>query len=475
MKLSQYFDISLDGDEEWFDPDLAIDTPLFLDPFLLYVEAQDQDSDWGACHATILDHFAQCYEIVARSGYRDGLPAQRARGLLTFPEPAEFCLGYTSKGTKGSGSGRQQANFILDSIAIAISAGLERPEHIEEISILNKGIGADLISDAACNILKPISIQYTKQIALEHGIPTRRVRIQNARCDLESGRWMHEVHAVPFNRYNDRPILLWPKRFLNDLPTVNADAWIGSELNEELRRQFNIGVGKRVPKALIVQYARQHPERIRAWIESILQSGAYAAYDFHNDPLGIIQWQSAGQRFCDNNPLDLEVSDRQGLRRFVEELIGLFRAFVEEQGGWRLLWNDDESEKHERAIQLALLGMARPYCRLHGIEIDREVELGRGPVDFKLSAGGGLRLLVEAKKVHNGKFWNGLDKQLVSYMNSDSTTDGWLLAVQYYSRGVTPRRLRQLPQRVRSIAEEKGLSISFSVVDARPKASASKL
>ena len=162
---------------------------------------------------------------------------------------------------------------------------------------------------------------------------------------------------------------------------------------------------------------------------------------------------------------------RQPAPRAPEAGPGLHRA----TRGWKLLWNDDGSEKPEEAAQLALLGMARPYCRAHGVEIDREVNLGRGPVDFKISGGGTLRLLVEAKKLHNGDFWNGLDNQLPSYLTSDQTSDGWLLAIKYRTGGISDKRSAELPGRVRTLNLREGLAINFSTIDARPKASASKI
>jgi hypothetical protein len=139
------------------------------------------------------------------------------------------------------------------------------------------------------------------------------------------------------------------------------------------------------------------------------------------------------------------------------------------------LWNDDNTEKPEEAAQLALLGMARPYCRAHGVEIDREVDLGRGPVDFKLTSGSALRVLIEAKKLHNGDFWNGLEYQLPSYLKSDGTKSGWLLALRYRSGGVSERRPGDLAKRLRVLNQALGTSISFTVIDARPKTSASRI
>lgn len=188
-------------------------------------------------------------------------------------------------------------------------------------------------------------------------------------------------------------------------------------------------------------------------------------------------WQSAGDNFARQNPIGgiQAINSHAGLRSFVERMLDQFKLFIEEQGGWKLLWNDDGTEKPEEAAQLALLGMARSYCRAHGVEIDREVDLGRGPVDFKVTAGTDVRLLIEAKKLHHGGFWNGLEAQLPSYMKSDQTLDGWLLALQLRSGGVSDSRPLQVGQRLKRINADTGTTIKFTNVDARPKRSASKL
>ena len=246
-------------------------------------------------------------------------------------------------------------------------------------------------------------------------------------------------------------------------------------MNEDLRRDLNVQVAQKVPKREIVRAARRHPDRIRAWADELRRSGDVVGYDFASDPLGVISWQDAGEVFAASNVLQTSVRNIAELRSFVENLLALFKVFIEQQGGWKLLWNDDGNEKPEEAAQLALLGMARPYCRAHGVEIDREVNLGRGPVDFKISSGAALRLLIEAKKLHNGDFWNGLESQLPSYLTSDQTSDGWLLAIRYRTGGISDKRVAELPRRVRAVNQRAGMTISFTTIDARPKASASKV
>lgn len=474
--FSSIFGVTRATADDWFDPDLAVDTKLFVDPFLL-LDEEGTGSSWDGAHRDLIAHFTKCYELLAK-GAKDGLMSTEvARALLTFPEPAELCLGYTTAGTSGSGSGRANARLIIGSIVTAIAAGLDRPEHIEEIGILNEGIGADRISDAVCNVLKPRLIAYTKEVAVRHGVACERIRVRNARCNLATGRWITEEHDLPKNPHTGRAVLLVPSRFLNSLPVLNADDWFESSFNADLRRELNVQVGARVPKKTIVRLARRHPDRIREWANELRARGQVKGYDFASDPLGVVKWQAAGAAFAQANPLDAvtSVTTAAELKTFVAHVVELYRQFIEEQAGWKLLWNDDGTEKPEEAAQLAFLGVARNYCRTFGVELDREVNFGRGPVDFKLNTGASARLLIEAKKLHNGDFWNGLELQLPSYQKSDGTNAGWLLAIQYRSGGVSKTRPMELRRRVDGLNKKLGVDVSFTVVDARPKASASNI
>jgi hypothetical protein len=103
------------------------------------------------------------------------------------------------------------------------------------------------------------------------------------------------------------------------------------------------------------------------------------------------------------------------------------------------------------------------------------VNLGRGPVDFKFSKGYVRRAHLEVKKLHNGRFWNGLETQLPSYMKSDEVSDGWFLAVQYRDNRTSQHRAKELPARVKAVAQLNQIALNYGLVDARPKKSASKL
>jgi hypothetical protein len=230
-----------------------------------------------------------------------------------------------------------------------------------------------------------------------------------------------------------------------------------------------------VSKAHIVRVARDHPDLVREWSEQ--RESAHAdPYDLVSDPKGVWGWNAPTLAFVSANPVALKnATTQRGFWDAIQAIIDQFRHYVEEQGGWRLLWNDDGTEKKEEAAQLLFYGIARPYCRSNNIVVDREVELGRGPVDFKFSSGYQHRALLEVKKLTSGSFWNGLYDQLPAYMKSDQCDDGWLLAVQLRDSGVTAERIKDLPGEVRRTAKDKKLQLRYSVVDARNKKSASKI
>ncbi|WP_248126690.1 hypothetical protein [Micrococcus lacusdianchii] len=472
MRFAETFGIKNAKRNDWFDVDLTVDTKLFVDPFLMLRAGEG----WPQAHADLVAHFAHCYELVAKAPHEQSLSAKQARRLLTFPEPAEFCLGYTSASTKGSGGGAGRAVAIADGIAVAIAAGLKHPEHIEEIGILNERFGADSISDATLNILKAHFIRYTQTIAGDHGVPLEPHQLRNASVDLEHSRWESDAVDLPTNPSTGGPVLLVPKRLLRNLPTLNAEDWFQSDLNDELRTSLNVSIGKTLPKARIVQEARKNPKAVREWARRQQSRPDLFSYDFEEDPLGVVSYDEAGE-YAAKHPIGLHhvPVTQDDLSYLMGEVLKRFKDFVEQGGGWSLLWDSEGREKPEEAAQLLFMGMSRAYLRQAGVELDREVELGRGPVDFKASSGANARLLVEIKKVHNGKFWNGLRDQLPSYLTSDDTKEGWFVAIQYREAKSSMDRVAQLPTEVKQAAAVTGRDLRFMAVDARRPLSASKI
>src|SRR5581483_1932796 len=155
----------------------------------------------------------------------------------------------------------------------------------------------------------------------------------------------------------------------------------------QVKLNFNYEIVTNVNKKKIVAAARANPDLLRAWIEERAK-GAPDPYDLSKDRRGIWQWDNATFQYVQQNHISLpEATDLNSFFDVIDRVIARYRLFIEEKGGWRLLWNDDNTEKEEVAAQLVFRGIAEYDCAANNIVLDPEVNLGRGPVDFKFSEG----------------------------------------------------------------------------------------
>jgi hypothetical protein len=474
MLASTRFKIRSTSKDDWFDTILDHDTKLFLDPFLLFKENK---GFWSDSHNLIIDHFNRAFVLIAQGNQNpNSLAYKKAIDLLIFKEPKELCLGYTAHGSDGAGSALGYAKMIAAAISQAISRGITHPKHFEELGILNEGIGADRISDITATILKSKLVQYTQDISRCHGLNTDKHLLYAATFDPQRQRWLTSEVSVPTNPVTGRPILFVPARFLRDLPTLNADDWFDDYQNERLRTDVNYEIMTKVDKATIVAIARQNPEMVRDWTEK-KETEVGQAYNFSSDPNGVWSWDPETAKYVASHPLRLQppANDTE-FERIIECVLDQFRLFIEDQGGWSLLWKiAGIQDKPEEAAQLLFRGIAQNYCRANNISLDAEVNLGNGAVDFKFSNGYVRRAHLEIKKVHNGKFWNGLEQQLPSYLKSDQVCDGWFVAIAYRDNKQTKARIGELPNMVIAVSKARNINLRYRIIDARPKLSASRL
>ncbi|MFI2366591.1 hypothetical protein [Promicromonospora sp. NPDC019610] len=472
MYFSEVFGVNA-TDTEWFDPLMEVDTQLFIDPFLIYKETSGR---WVSAADQIAQYFQDGFEILAGHQDRpDSLQYRKTVRLMVFPEPSEFGLGYTASSRKGSGTAEGFARRIVGAMAEAIKRGLEDLHHFEELGVLVDRIGKDRISDIAANILKPDFIAYTQDVCRELGVPLVETEVPHAEFDEHRLQWVSARFELPVNPDTGEAVLLTPKRFLRELPTLDAAEW-WKWAEPYFRDDVNMDLASKLKKEDIIALARRYPEKVREWTE-VKEDQPPKPYDVDSDPEGLHSWRAHTRSTAQDLPLGFTGTPTA---RDIDQFIGMvnekFRLFVEEKGGWRLLWNDDTKRpKKELGIQLLYKGVVQSYCEAYGVRLDREVELGRGPVDFVFTRTASERALMEVKKMDNGEFWNGLEQQLLSYMESDECSRGWFLAVRFADTRTQEKRTSELSARTRSLRRATGFDIHSAWVDARPKKSASNL
>lgn len=465
MKFSETFKVTREADDDWFDPVLSIDTKLFLDPFLLYA---DEKGHFEGSHEEIIAFFNSVFQLIARSkGDRQSLLWKKAVATLVLPEVQEICLGYAGGGTGGSGSGPQLAATVAEAMWDAVQAGLTEITHFEEVGILREGIGADRISDATAAILRWRLGAYTADVCNRHGIPTEEFKYLRGRYNLADQRWEPLKLQLPRNLYNNKGVLLVPDDYLRELPTMNAeDFWdyaVTNE-NETLRNEFNFDVAANVSKADIVAFARKHPGILTDYVSQREQRPS-RPYNVKDDPRGLLQWYDAAKQYVGQHPLTLPVLNVATFVAAVRQMQEQFKHFVEENGGWKLLWNDNNTPRREESSQLLFLGVVKHYCATNNIDITREADVGRGTVDFKASSGYALRALLEVKLAKNGRFWNGLEKQLPTYLKAEAVGFGSFVVIVYTENEL--KAVKALTDRVRKLNDSVPFTIDAVVVDAR--------
>ncbi|MFI7632304.1 hypothetical protein [Microbispora rosea] len=474
MYFSECFGIEYDDNFDWFDPILEHDTPLFVDPFLIF---SDTHEHWRSAHDEMMDYFQEAFMILARSRLAPSHQFyKRVVALMEFPEPKEFRLGYTGSSANGSGSGPGLAERITRAMAEAIKRGMDDIRHFEELGILVENINRDRISDVTCNLLKPKLIEYTQNICHSLGIPMRVASIPHGRYDVRRKRWMSEDYLVPFAPESDEPILLVPKRFLGELPALSSDNWMDF-LDTSLRDDLNFYISDNMRKADIVALARRRPESVRKWVDAVEREGA-SPYDVDSDPKLLVKWQKVARVAASEAPFreGLSISSHDDLLRFAQECVEKFRHWVEDKAGWRVFWKDQRALRSipETSMQLLFLGVLYVYCEQFEVTLDREVETGRGPVDFTFTAAGHLRVLLEMKKLSHGRFWNGLHAQTPIYMKSQKVSHAIFLVVRDSDSRDMHKRWASLDAEAQAVSALNNCKIEIERVDILPKSSASR-
>lgn len=475
MLFSEIFNITIGNGDDWFDTILDADTKLFIDPFLLF---QNTSPSFRGAHDKIIDFFNYAFKLAAESE-----PNQRnikfriLKKMMRFSEVKEICLGYASKSIDGAGSGPGFAEDIVNAIYESIDMGIVSTSHFEDLGLFGRGIGRDRISDAAANIIKSDLISYTQKICEYHNIPTENFVVEHADFDGKRGRWIRKSELLPRNPYyTDRGIILVPMSFLNDLPTIDPLDFLDfcwDNKNEEVRDEFSFDIKSNINRDDIIRMAKMRRDWVAEY-EKKTEKYKAKSYDFEADPLGLYNWYKEARAFAESKPLTLDVSDIESFNNSLAIMIDQFVDFIENNSGYKLLWNDKGNPKSEEACQLLFTGIIKHYCRANGIDLSREVNLGRGPVDFKFSSGYSKRTLLEVKLAKNSKFWHGMESQLVKYLEVEEIKTGYFLVVCYSD--IDLKRIEDIEKRSYELVQKTGLDILPIVIDARiGKLSASKL
>ncbi len=430
--FSDYFYIPKETIEEYgaFDVSLINDLPLFIDPFLLF---NSERPEYKKLHENIITYL-QFLRNASLNGQID-------RGLLKawfkFSEVKQNWLGFSISGNKGSGLGLDFARALNRNLyKIFIDFGKEKvtkSSHLEKLCLIGPGVGKDNISDFTTNLIKEYLLEYTQEFALSHLQKTqrRRIRVGKVKFNYKTRTWEPKSYILPYI-FNDFVILTPIDMLSKDEIWINKTDMVrdyqhvlNAIENDQLRAQLNNYIYQRLsalPKkakkaekdAIVMSAYEEHPELLDYYIRYKEDTGDEAV------SLSEIQVEESKYFYVDQ------------VRKFVVDLdratafykvpgftykearkrVLFLKDVIENKGGHKIFYNVDgvpirkESDLH---ILFRLTWFATPS------DISREVNDGRGPVDFKVSIGAHDKTLVEFKLASNPQLESNLQNQVEIY------------------------------------------------------------
>ena len=101
--------------------------------------------------------------------------------------------------------------------------------------------------------------------------------------------------------------------------------------------------------------------------------------------------------------------------------IEFFKHVIEDQEGYKLFYVNDKPVKRESDLQV----LYRLVWYGTKLDVNREVNNGRGPVDYKSSFGKENATLVEFKLASNSKLKQNLENQVEIYKAASETSNAF--------------------------------------------------
>jgi hypothetical protein len=484
MRFSELCGITRGPEDDWYDPVLSEDTPLYVDPLLVF---GDDDPLFADARQNVVGFFALCRDLIRQDNGQHGRAWNKALRLLTFPEPVEFALGLAMGSPFGSGTDEHFAVQMAEALDV-ISHVLERPvDYVESFALFVPGLGVDRISDIFCNILKAHFVRYTEQVCAAHNIAGEPVAVRHSAWNASGARWTDLRRHLPVSPVTDQAVLLVPERFLQDIPlritTEGFYNWAEANQGHVLREDLNFDLAEDISRTERSsrghRLAMRRPDIAFTYVDDIAEHADPAPYDVDGDPDLLVGWHETGRAAsaaitAHSSPLVQPQQD--DFHAWLGTLIDRFQHAVEDTDLWRTFWNDALTRHRQEKIVQAVAGVLwAVQCEHANVDISREANMGRGPVDFKFSAGWKQRALIEVKLLSSRKLQQGALAQLPQYLTSERITSAYYVCVGFTDAHLDETRLAAVRATCRSYQEQSGRTVTPRFIDARPKQSASKL
>lgn len=424
-----------------FDISVVADLPVFVDPFLLF---NSDKPEYVALHDQILDYLRFL---------RDQSDQQLTPGLIkswyTFGEVKQNWLGFTVGGNAGHGLGPAFARSLQTALSDILrnfgDETITSSSHLEKLALIRPGVGRDTISDFTTNLIKHFLLRFTEQFATTYlgEADLRTVPVTRAAFNYSTQTWMTRSYTLPWTA-GDFVILTPADLLTKDDTWINRNDMIGAfdhlpdvVDDDQLRAEVSVYLGQQLskdPSAKEIAQARlrtilQFPELIDCYIRLKEDSGDLAvatsrAKVDETQRLLRDQVQAAARDLTAKTDLFAKP-----WTSFDEAMtaVATFKHYVENQDGWRVINRGGGRPFANESEVQGFFGLLLQPSRF---DINREANNGRGPVDFKVSAGLD-KTLIEFKLAKSSSLERNLDKQVAVYEAANKTKSSVTVVICY--------------------------------------------
>ena len=444
--FSDVFEIAEDDLENYgaFNLSLINDLPLYIDPFLLFNSTKPEYQELHDKMIRYLRFLKSCSE---NGKIHEGL----LRSWFIFSEVKQNWLGYSLVGNSGSGLGIKFARALNKNLHTVFSNFGEEQvtngSHLEKLCLIKDGVGRDNISDFTTNLIKDYLLKYTQEFAVSHLRPDqRRVVALNKVCfNYDTCNWERGSFELPW--HDGDYVLLTPKDIL-----TKDDTWINksdivrtfddvadSISNLELRTQVNQYFARVLPedaknkdyREAVSSVFNRFPELIDFYIKHKEDTGDEAVSVSESRVKQVeFLFIKKLREFVDSLNQETGFYSGDGYDTLTEtrDRVLFLKDVIENKGGHRLFFVDDEPIRRESDLQILF---RLTWCATPS-DVSREVNDGRGPVDFKVSRGRYDKSLVEFKLAKNTHLKRNLENQVEIYKKASDAQHG-LKVILYFT------------------------------------------
>jgi hypothetical protein len=411
-----------------FDISLVNDLPLFIDPFLLF---NSRKPEYRRLHDEIIRYLRFLRDKSTEGGVEDGL----LRARYTFKEIHQNWLGFSESGNRGSGLGMDFARALNQNLnSVFNSFGKEqvtRGSHLEKLCLIGSGVGRDHVSDFTTNLIKGFLLDYTQAFAVLHIAPVRRktFTVEKVAFNYETESWKLGHFDLPSFRgeyviLTPRDILTREEIWINKPELVSRfDEIVAAMPNDSLRAQLNSYLKRRLGKKpkqkeinqARVDAAREYPEVIEYYIKDKEEDGDRAI------SVSAQRVNRSEHFFIEQVRPVAALLQTLGFYAIsgttyeeAHQRVAYLKDCIENKGCHRIFYLDGQPVGREEDVHILfrLIWYGTPS------DVSREVNNGRGPVDFKISRGAGDKTLVEFKLASNSQLKRNLERQAKIYQKA---------------------------------------------------------